>query len=359
MNIKKLLNIYKIYLQILILSTIVLSQNSLNKDLAVLGVVKKTVEHVILISIDGLRGKAITETGKDRLSNLYRIRIEGVYTDNARTDFDYTSTLLDHACILTGRSVLGEGGHNLTDNFDNGKTFKIVKKKYIAGVYDVVHDHGLKTAFFAGKSKFEFYERSWNSVNGREDIVDVDNGKDKIDMSVYNRKGHMLTRKFLSKMSRNHYNFTLLHLADPDVTGHTYGWHSDEYIESIVEMDALLGKIFDLIETDSILKNNTVLIITSDHGGYKRKHSDASEPNNYTIPFYVWGAGVACGVDLYQLNKLTRKDPNKERPDYEEEPQPVRNGDCANLALGFLGLPSVLGSVINEKQDLNVFGKNR
>ena len=63
---------------------------------------------------------------------------------------------------------------------------------------------------------------------------------------------------------------------------------------------------------------------------------------------------MAEGKDLYALNPQTRKDPGTGRPDYSENPQPIRNGDGGNLALSLLGLPAVPDSLIDAREDLAV-----
>jgi hypothetical protein len=122
---------------------------------------------------------------------------------------------------------------------------------------------------------------------------------------------------------------------------------------AIGAVNTYLGQVFNLVETDSQLIGKTAIVLSADHGGSGTNHSTAATPAHYTIPFYVWGPGVAHG-DLYALNVGTRTDPGTGRPDYNASGQPIRNGDGGNLALSLLGLTSIPGSLINAEQDLRV-----
>jgi hypothetical protein len=111
-----------------------------------------------------------------------------------------------------------------------------------------------------------------------------------------------------------------------------------------------------LVETDPKLSGATTIIVTTDHGGVDFNHGDAERFENYVIPTFVWGKGVARG-DLYKMNSDTRTDPGSERTEYGDANQPIRNGDTGNLALGLLGLGPIPGSIINARQDLRVAPK--
>lgn len=307
--------------------------------------------YVIHVSVDGLRGDAAAALGPGGAPHLYRLMIEGAFTDNARNDFDITVTLPNHACELTGRPVLGPDGHGVSFNSDDGRTLQAIHGSYVAGVFDVAHDHGLATGMYASKKKFALFDRSWNGSEGAPDTTGVDNGRDKIDVYVYEAGTAALLDSFAAHMAASPHRYAFIHLADPDVVGHSLGWESGEYLDSVAKADSLIGRIFDLIDGDARFAGATYLVVTADHGGTGTDHENAADPLNYTVPFYVWGPGVPAGADLYRMNASTRANPGSGRPPYAASPQPIRNGESANLSLDLLGLPGVPGSALDEAQD--------
>jgi len=316
-----------------------------------------SAEYVIHISVDGFRPDVVPALGPTNLPNFYRLRTEGAFTDNARADYDYTITLPNHATELTGRGILGTNGHNWADNDDPepGQTLASNKGSYVAGVFDVVHDHGLRTGIYASKSKFSLFDTSWNATHGAPDVTGDNDGQDKIDVYVYSSDTEDLVDTLVENMSTQALHYVFLHLTDPDTIGHSEGWvvtNGSAYCDVMETMDARLGTIFRLITTNAALAGRTAILLTADHGGYLYSHSNASQPENYTVPFYVWGPGVMKAAPLYILNASNRLDPGDSRPTYAEPVQPVRNGEAANVCLQLLGLPAVPGSSINQAQDL-------
>ena len=127
---------------------------------------------------------------------------------------------------------------------------------------------------------------------------------------------------------------------------------SPAYLDAVSETDRLLGELLDTVDETPRLSKRLVVVLTADHGGTpgEKDHDDASEVEDYRIPFVVWGRGVRP-ADLYELNP-DYADPGTGRPAYGG-PQPVRNGDLANLVTELLGLGPVPGSELDAGQDLD------
>jgi hypothetical protein len=314
-------------------------------------------DYVIEISVDGLGSSYLVSLlDSNQVPNFKRLKAEGISTLNARDDYDITVTLPNHVAMVTARSVMGDTGHNWTNNSDPppGQTIHSSKRAYVASVFDVVHDNGLSTAMYTTKTKFSLFDASYDDANGAPDITLADNGRDKLDTYYCNHSSSDITQHFIIAMKSKPFNYSFVHYGDGDSAGHSKGWGSAEYMNAIKAVDGYIGKILQLVDSSPALRGHTTIILTADHGGHDIKHSTATDSLNYTIPFFVWGAGATAGADLYALNTGRRLDPGTGRPAYSAFPQPVRNGDGANLALELLGLRAIPGSTINCRQDLVV-----
>ncbi len=303
---------------------------------------------VIHVSLDGLRSDHVS-----LMPNLQNMRDRGASTLNARTDPAFTKTLPNHSAQFTGRPVGGAGGHGVDYNNDLGFTIHDEAGEYVSSVFDVVHDRGGSTVVFAGKSKFDMIDRSWNATNGGSDTVGADDGRDKID--VFERMDPFAAvGPFVDALEdADGPTFAFYHVRTPDEIGHLHGWATPEYRDAVQRSDALLGDLVAAVEAAGI--DNVSWIITSDHGGPTGGflHDIAHLESNYTIPFVVAGPQVAAGADLYALNSGRRIDPGSAQLPTTGT-QPIRGHETANLALELLGLPPVPGSTFNAGQDLRV-----
>lgn len=318
-----------------------------------------TAEYVIQVSSDGLAATFLRSYVSNAVSfpTFSKLVREGASTFNARCDYEISETVPNHATMLTARPTSQTAGlsntvhHGWTSNFPaTGQTFHNANPNlgYVPSVFDVAHDHGLRTALYVSKTRLQICETSWNVTNGAPDVIGVDNGRDKIDLQLVNNGpiSSVVDRLVTDLNSTNPPNYSFIHLTEPDTAGHSSGWGSVAWSNAVRQVDLQIGRILAVVSTNSRFAGKTVVIVTADHGGggsTSTGHTDEIHPQNYTIPFFVWGNSVPAGVNAYSLFS-NRFDPGTNRVTYTAAQQPIRNGDGSNLALGMLGLPTIPGS---------------
>ncbi|MBA4312184.1 MAG: hypothetical protein C0417_06100 [Chlorobiaceae bacterium] len=67
-----------------------------------------------------------------------------------------------------------------------------------------------------------------------------------------------------TKLQTYHPHLAVLYLADVDGAGHSGDWL--KYTKAIFTADSIVGALWDFIQTDTIYKNRTNVIVTNDHG---------------------------------------------------------------------------------------------
>ena len=83
---------------------------------------------------------------------------------------------------------------------------------------------------------------------------------------------------------------------DPDADGHKNGWGSAEYIAAVERLDACLDRILRAVADAGILEE-TVVVVSSDHGGVNRTHGGATA-GEMNRPVFIVGKGVVRGRHL-------------------------------------------------------------
>lgn len=261
----------------------------------------RVTEHVVVISIDGLRPDAIERFGAKTLQRLMR---EGSHSLEATTILP-SRTLPSHTSMLTGTEP---DVHGVTWNSEQMEDHGHVATPTI---FAAAKAAGYHTAAFFSKSKFEHL-----AVPGTLDHVQApDNllGKWTADQTVDDveeyLEGHVP-------------NLLFVHIGEPDFVGHVFGWMSLPYGLAVREADEEVGQLLEAVD-EAFGKGNYTVILTADHGGHGRDHGSA-DARDTTIPWIAWGRGVAAGVTLEAG---------------------IRTMDTAATALWLLGLEGGTGTV--------------
>jgi hypothetical protein len=325
------------------------------------------IEHVVMVSVDGLRPECIAAPIAASYPALARLA-RGPHTLQARCDPQISVTLPNHIDMITGRTVAGAAGHGWIANDDppsrkHGGTLHARNDGYVSSVFDVAHDQGLSTALICGKWKFVLFEQTYGEDAGGPDTLAPDNGRDKLDLFVcdpgpMSQADHTFT--FLRDATlQGKRSVAFLHLPTPDFAGHASGWDladGSPYRKGVADADGVLARLLAAIEADASLRGKVAIVLTADHGGGvpRISHVDAEAPINFTIPFLVWLGRDGESLDLYQLNRDTRRQPAPSERFAADGPPPIRNAELGNVALSILGLPGIPGSTANAAQDLRL-----
>jgi len=273
------------------------------------------VEHVIHITVDGLRPDYMNGPNFDRLKS------EGACTLNARSDLASTSTLPNHIGMFTGLTV---ADHDYSANEDSGYKLVDANGQGYENIFDLAKEAGGTTAIYTSKKKFAILNRSWS-----------------VDKFVLLDRISSVVESFLEDMNDETYNFSFLHIASPDKAGHDGddGASHWKYRNAVADADAYLGQVFDLIESNVELRDNTAIILTADHGFQDvGTHTNNELLENYRVPFCTFGPGVMAGADLIELNSRLNGgvvvDPGLSRGSGRS----IRNSYAGVLAAFWLGL---------------------
>lgn len=236
-------------------------------------------DHVIVISIDGLRPDAI---GRYDARVLQRLMAEGASSLDART-IHPSKTLPSHTSMLTG---VPPEVHGITWNSDRTSETGTVE---VATVFELAKAEGFRTAAFFGKNKLQHLVKPGT--------VDHSEGpRYGLDMRMATETVEAATRHLRHR--RPHLSF--IHIGEPDFAGHTVGWMSFAYGWAVRRADAAVGRILEAAEAAFGAGNYTV-IVTADHGGNGRDHGSA-EDHDMEIPWIAWGAGVERGPITASVN---------------------------------------------------------
>jgi arylsulfatase A-like enzyme len=258
------------------------------------------VQHVVLISIDGLRPDLALRANMPTLRGMLR---DGAYTFWAKTTA-VSVTLPSHTSMVTG---VRPDKHGITWNSDLPFSEPVYPKR--PTVMEMATAAGYVTAMVAGKSKFATLNRPGTITH----VFVPAEANSSVDYQAVATHA----AEFIANYKPD---LLFIHFPDVDATGHSKGWGSDAQIATIEKVDGALARVFAALDSAG-LRTSTLVILSADHGGAGLTHG-ADDARSRHIPWIAVGPGVKRGYDLTQLADLE-----------------IRTEDSAATICYLLGLP--------------------
>ena len=245
-------------------------------------------KRAILISIDGLRPDVLERTPTP---NLDFLASNGLY-GQAKAVIP-VKTLPNHASMISGVSP---DRHGLTWN-DYRPEEGMIKAPTL---FQLASDHQLTTAFIFGKKKLLHF--------ATPDINFLDLPRWPLVSTFPALFPGYLGQRASQIIYRDDPDFTFIHFPTTDLMGHTFTWGSCPQVLSLIATDRAIGRLITTIK-DKNQFDQTMWLITSDHGGHGFGHGDIDEhgepdPVDQTIPFLISGQNIEDGSLKEDLTTL-------------------------------------------------------
>lgn len=241
----------------------------------------RIADHVIIFGIDGLSPDGVQ---KAEAPNLQRFAEQGAYTWHSRAVMP-SSSGANWSSILNGTTVEQHGV------FENSWTPDNLVLPPVA----VNQKNTFPTIFAAIRKQLPDAETGaffhWNPM-----VNFVENNLiSRLELPPDQFETIRLASSYLQEHEPD---FIFIQLDQVDSAGHQFGHGSEEYYAAVAEADSLIGELYQSLSQGK-LENETVIIVTSDHGGIGYGHGGNS-PQEMQVPFIVYGKGVKKGVRLKQ-----------------------------------------------------------
>jgi predicted AlkP superfamily pyrophosphatase or phosphodiesterase len=256
------------------------------------------VEHVVIVSIDGLRPDRALLADMPNLRSLLK---QGAYTFWAKTTA-VSITLPSHTSMLTGVTPQKHG-----IEWNRVLPFSEPVFPNVPTIFEMATRAGYTTALVAGKPKFVALCKpgtlNWAFVAGEANGGNAE-----------------VLANAIAIIEEKKPDVLFVHFPDVDGVGHAKGWGSPEQLACIEKTDRQLGELLAAMERAGV-RNSTFMIVTADHGGAGLSHG-ADDARSRHIPWIAVGPGVRKNFDLTSSASLE-----------------VRTEDTCATACYLLGLP--------------------
>jgi len=243
-------------------------------------------KNVILIGLDGMGAYGFQEAVTPYMNEMAK---DGALSIKARSVLVSDSSP-NWTSMLTGAIPIQHGVTSNDWSPDNYNVEPSLKNKI--GLFPSIFDD-IKTQ----KPDYKVY--AFRQGQGLGKMFDP-SVPDKV---INNRDGKQLINDAIETFITDKPEFLFISINETDHVGHVSGHKSQEFFNSITKYDSLIGKFVERLKEEMML-DNTIMIITADHGGIGLGHGGET-PDEMEIPILLYGGSVTKGKIIEGVNIIS------------------------------------------------------
>ncbi len=240
---------------------------------------------VLLVGIDGLRPDALAAARTPRIDAL---AAEGALSTTAQAG-DITVSGPGWSSVLTG---VWRDKHGVRDNKFEGN--RLAEFPCFFGRLKKVRPD-LVTASFV----------SWKMLE--EHIIESSGADIRFYRDHHEEGDGPVAAAAAAALREKDPDVAFVYFGRVDSAGHAHGFHPSvpEYLEEIERTDALLGKVLDALQDrPARVKEDWLVLLTTDHGGTLDRKHGRDEPDHRTIVYLASGEAAARGTLLATVSQV-------------------------------------------------------
>lgn len=240
-------------------------------------------KHVILIGLDGWGAYSVD---KANIPNIKSLMENGAYTLKKRSVLP-SSSAVNWASMFMGA---GPELHGYTEW--GSRTPELPSR--------IVNEHGIFPTVFkllrdADKNAEIGCMYEWGGIKYLVDTLALNHHWQAPDVNKYPTALADAASQYIKEKKPV---LAGIIFDSPDHTGHADGHDTPAYYEKLVEMDKYVGQIVQSVKDAGII-DETIFIVTSDHGGIKKGHGGKTM-NEMETAFIINGKNIKKGIHFQE-----------------------------------------------------------
>jgi len=250
---------------------------------------RKKAKHVVMIGIDGWAAEAVRKAAPEDIPNVRYLMEHGSWTLSKRSVMPSASAI-NWASMFNGLPTEMHGFDKwnstkgtIPSTSDNGRgipptIYTLIREQFPNAETGIIYDwNGVGAVCDKESASYEFFIKTYQgtAIN--------------IPMDEYTKMG-------VDYIKEKKPFFFTFYYGLLDNTGHNYGWYTPEYMDTMNVLDKGIGMLIQALKDAGIFED-TVIIVSSDHGGKGKGHGKFTLEELET-PFVVYGKKIRQGHEI-------------------------------------------------------------